>query len=158
MVENLTLMDLWKSDMGKVMKALFIDVPKSAALDGYLPKIAFCLRAYSPALITLEYLPITQSLLGRYSYVITLGGTQGSNGPFLASSFNKRNNSKANQKVTKGGVSFNPAVFSIPVVLSMIRSFMTFMRDHYPGVSSQHFKMTFIKLADSTVVEADDSH
>jgi hypothetical protein len=27
--------------MGKVMKALFIDVPKSAALYGYLPKMAF---------------------------------------------------------------------------------------------------------------------
>jgi hypothetical protein len=31
-VEDFTFMGLWKSDMGKVMKAPFIDVPKSAAL------------------------------------------------------------------------------------------------------------------------------
>ena len=43
------------------------------------------------------------------------------------------------------------------VVLSMNRSFMAFMRKHYPQVAGQHFKMTVITLADNTAVEADDS-
>jgi hypothetical protein len=43
------------------------------------------------------------------------------------------------------------------VVLSMNRSSMTFMRDNNPEVSSQHFKMAVITLADNTMVETDDS-
>ena len=40
------------------------------------------------------------------------------------------------------------------VVLSMNRKFMAFMREHYPEVSGQHFKMTVVTLADNDEGEA----
>jgi len=121
--EEIELMDLWKVDMGKVMKYVFIDVTNSGLLCGFLPKMAFSSR--------------------------------GSIGSFLASSFNERINSKANQKVTKGNVSLDPAEVNMTVVLGMNRGFMKFMREHYPEVAGQHFNMTVITLADNAKGEVD---
>ena len=39
------LMDLWEVDMGKVMKHVFIDVPNSTELYGYIPRMATASRA-----------------------------------------------------------------------------------------------------------------
>ena len=73
----------------------------------------------------------------------------GSIGSLLTSSFCERINSKANQKVTTGNTALGPVEISMVVVLSMNRKFMAFMREHYPEVSGQHFKMTVVTLADN---------
>jgi hypothetical protein len=56
--------------------------------------------------------------------------SRGSIGSLLASSFNERINSEANQKVTTGIVSIDPAEVNMAVVLGMNRGFMKFLREH----------------------------
>jgi hypothetical protein len=80
--------------------------------------------------------------------------SRGSIGSLLASSFCERINSKANQKVTTGNSALDPVEINMVVVLSMNRKFMAFMREHYPEVSGQHFKMTVVTLADNDEGEA----
>jgi hypothetical protein len=53
--EEIELMDLWKVDMGKVMKYLFIDVANSGLLYGFLPKMAFSSRGSIGSLLASSF-------------------------------------------------------------------------------------------------------
>ena len=109
---------LLKADMGKTMKAEFIDKDKDRTKFGYLPAM-----------------------------VTTSKGSIGSLMP-VAASFCERVNSAANICVTKGNTLLSDIEVDMVVVLRMNREFMKFMRLNYPNASRQKFNMAAISDLD----------
>jgi len=82
--------------------------------------------------------------------------SRGSIGALGASSFCERINSAANLTVTTGNSLLSTKEINMVVVLRVNRAYMSYMREHYPHVSRQHFKMTVLKLSDNKCDENDE--